>query len=50
MTKQLAELSSRCSSVVVCRSSPSQKAAIVRMMMEYELRKAAGNSWGLWRW
>ena len=20
------------------------------MMMEYELRKAAGDSWGLWRW
>ncbi|GAB4813241.1 hypothetical protein N2152v2_000287 [Parachlorella kessleri] len=50
MTRDLAELSSRCAGVVICRSSPSQKAAIVRMMMDYELRKAAGNSWGLWRW
>ena len=26
-----------CASVIVCRASPSQKAAVVRMMMEYEV-------------
>lgn len=36
---QLAYLGSLCSGVVVCRSSPSQKAAIVRIMREFELRK-----------
>lgn len=33
-----ADLSSMCGSVVVCRASPAQKAAIVEMMRTYELR------------
>ena len=32
-------MGAQCSSVVICRSSPSQKAAIVRMMSEYEMRQ-----------
>lgn len=32
-----AELASRCASVVICRSSPSQKSAIVRIMKEYQM-------------
>ena len=35
--KQLAGVAAGCASVVVCRASPSQKAAVVRMMMEYEV-------------
>lgn len=35
--KQLAAVAAGCASVVVCRASPSQKAAVVRMMMEYEV-------------
>ena len=34
---RLAALASRCSGVVVCRASPAQKAAIVRLMARYEL-------------
>lgn len=34
----LALLGSQCGSVVICRASPSQKAAIVRMMAEFEVR------------
>lgn len=37
---RLALLGSQCSAVVICRSSPSQKAAIVSMMTEYELKTA----------
>ena len=33
----LAQLGAQCGSVVICRASPSQKAAIVRMMAEYEV-------------
>ena len=33
----LASCGARCGSVVICRSSPAQKAAIVRMMAEYEM-------------
>lgn len=33
----LAQLGSLCGSVVICRASPSQKAAIVKMMTEYEV-------------
>ena len=33
----LAQLGSQCGSVVICRASPSQKAAIVRMMAEFEV-------------
>lgn len=40
----------QCGSVVICRSSPSQKAAVVRMMMEYEMRQAEGRSKGLLKW
>ena len=35
--KQLAAVAAGCASVIVCRASPSQKAAVVRMMMEYEV-------------
>ncbi len=34
----LAQLGSQCGSVVICRASPSQKAAIVRMMAEFEVQ------------
>ena len=34
---RLAALASRCSGVVVCRASPAQKAAIVRLMARHEL-------------
>ena len=50
MRRKLAQLAARCSGVVVSRSSPSQKAAIVKNMAEYEMNKAAGNSIGLVRW
>lgn len=47
----LAEVAAACGSVIVCRASPSQKAAIVRMMMDYELRaaEAAGGGGALGR-
>ena len=32
LENRLAELGAKCSGVVVCRSSPSQKAAIVKIM------------------
>ena len=38
----LAELGARASAVVVCRASPSQKAAIVALMREWELRQMTG--------
>jgi len=34
----LAELASLCAGVVVCRASPAQKAAIVRMMARHKRR------------
>lgn len=40
----------QCGSVVICRSSPAQKAAVVRMMMEYEMSQAEGGSKGLLKW
>lgn len=36
----LAALASRCTAVVVCRASPSQKARIVAVMREHESRLA----------
>ena len=50
MRRRLAQISARCSGVVVSRSSPSQKAAIVKCMADYEMECAAGNSRGLIRW
>jgi len=50
LTEKLAVLSAHASGVVISRSSPSQKAAIVRMMKKYEMNKAAGNSRGVVRW
>ena len=50
MRHKLAVLAAHCSGVVVSRSSPSQKAAIVRMMTKYEMWKAAGTTRGLRRW
>lgn len=35
----LASVGSRCGSVVICRSSPAQKAAIVHMMTEHDMRQ-----------
>lgn len=46
----LAELGSCCGSVVICRASPSQKAAIVHMMNEFELRRAGGRTRGFLGW
>ncbi len=46
----MAQVVARCSGVVISRSSPSQKAAVVSMMMEYEMSKAAGTSRGIRRW
>ena len=42
----LAACGARCGSVVICRSSPAQKAAIVRMMAEYEMRQVCT----CWSW
>lgn len=39
MEQELAAVGAQCGSVVICRSSPSQKAAVVRMMSEYEMRQ-----------
>lgn len=52
LSAPLAQVASRCSSVIVCRTSPSQKASIVRMMADYELRAAEGAGGGgfLGRW
>jgi len=50
MQHKLAVLAAHCSGVVVSRSSPSQKAAIVKMMTKYEMWKAAGAKRGLRRW
>lgn len=50
MKAQLAKIAAHCSGVVVSRSSPSQKAAVVKAMTEYEMQKAAGNSRGFIRW
>jgi hypothetical protein len=36
--------------VVVSRSSPAIKAAVVDMMHQYELSQAAGSSTGLVKW
>ena len=46
----LAELGSHCGAVVICRASPSQKAAIVSMMDEFELRRAGGRRKGWLGW
>ena len=54
---RLAALASRCSGVVVCRASPAQKAAIVRLMARHELfgeqarrhrRLLRGRVWNCW--
>ena len=34
----LASVGARCGSVVICRSSPAQKAAVVHMMAEHDMR------------
>lgn len=47
---ELAELASICGAVIVCRSSPSQKAAIVRVMDDFEMRKAEGTGPWFVRW
>mmetsp|Transcript_7573 Transcript_7573/g.22355 ORF Transcript_7573/g.22355 Transcript_7573/m.22355 type:complete len:1298 (+) Transcript_7573:304-4197(+) len=49
--QQLAAVAAGCASVIVCRASPSQKAAVVRMMTQYEDRVAevgARTAWGRW--
>ena len=45
----LAELASQCRAVVVCRASPRQKAAIVRMIMGYTVAIAKGSANGIVR-
>jgi phospholipid-transporting ATPase len=47
---KMAQIVARCSGVVISRSSPSQKAAVVNQMKEYEMSKAAGKSRGIRRW
>ncbi|BDA48078.1 probable phospholipid-transporting ATPase 7 [Coccomyxa sp. Obi] len=42
----LAELANCCSGVVVCRASPSQKAAIVHMMKRFQAAQASSGSKG----
>jgi magnesium-transporting ATPase (P-type) len=37
--QELASVGAQCASVVICRSSPAQKAAVVHMMSEYEMRQ-----------
>jgi len=46
----LAELGTYCRSVVVCRASPSQKACIVRLMKDHEMKLAVGNAKGVVAW
>lgn len=50
MRLKIAKIVARCRGVVVSRSSPSQKAAVVQLMKEYEMDKAAGKSRGIVRW
>ena len=50
MRLRLAQVAARCSGVVVSRSSPSQKAAIVKCMADYEMQCAAGKSRGFIKW
>ena len=38
--RMLAKLSSKCSSVVVCRSSPKQKAAVVNLVKKYQMHQS----------
>jgi phospholipid-translocating ATPase/phospholipid-transporting ATPase len=46
----LAELGTYCRSVCVCRASPSQKACIVKLMKEHEMKLAVGNATGVVAW
>lgn len=46
----LAEIGSYCSGVIICRASPSQKASIVGMMRQWELRQAGGVGKSPWAW
>ena len=46
----LAEVGAHCASVVICRASPSQKAAVVAMMSEWELKQAGGRGRGVAAW
>lgn len=50
LEQELAELASICGAVIVCRSSPSQKAAIVKVMNDFEMRKAEGKGPGFVKW
>jgi magnesium-transporting ATPase (P-type) len=46
----LAALGARCSAVVICRASPSQKAGIVNMMRAHEASRAVGRARGALAW
>lgn len=50
LASRLALLAAHCSGVVVARSSPSQKAGVVRLMTDYEMERVAGGKRGLRRW
>ncbi|GFR47246.1 hypothetical protein Agub_g8931 [Astrephomene gubernaculifera] len=50
LVRQLAALCAGCASVVVCRASPAQKAALVRMMREHRRRTAEARRRRRWRW
>lgn len=41
MEQELAKVGAQCGSVVICRSSPSQKASVVQMMIEYEMSQVS---------
>ncbi|UPR02315.1 phospholipid-transporting ATPase [Chloropicon primus] len=48
LSKSFASLGALCDCVLVCRASPSQKAAIVTLMKNYEKNKCVeGKMWGL---
>lgn len=50
LSSKLALLAAHCSGVVVSRSSPSQKAGVVRLMTAYEMERVTGTRRGLRRW
>ncbi|GLC50175.1 hypothetical protein PLESTB_000350700 [Pleodorina starrii] len=50
LAARLAGLCASCAAVVVCRASPAQKAALVRLMRAHRRRMAAARRRRRWRW
>ncbi|EFJ44669.1 hypothetical protein VOLCADRAFT_121291 [Volvox carteri f. nagariensis] len=50
LAARLAALCASCASVVVCRASPAQKAALVQLMRDYRRRLAAARRRRRWHW